>query len=180
MLLACVSAKGQSHSCDLMKDTVYYVTIRIDAANIYPIMISGLSKSLSTKNLQKENIDSLINSFYRNHSYVPQLFAEYNGSIFYCLGHDKGMDYLRQHQMAESEINYKLYNTRSNSNSSSILYISDRYVVNMYVSRVYGSFWIADKARLGQGSSSETFNIQKIPAIQKCYVPFELIWYHKP
>ncbi|MDX2306592.1 MAG: hypothetical protein NW226_27525 [Microscillaceae bacterium] len=170
LLNACSISNAQQQDCMLIEDTFYLITLDVRAYERYPLVMMGLTKNDLFKNLKKENITTLLKSFYQNAYYFPHLPHSMEDLILTCLGDSVGYTYLKMHEVQiarlTSYIVTKGLKKQFELDSGETVYYSNLTIT--------GSFWRVDKNHPGIKTTSSEIDIKYLQEVQDCYIPFEV------
>jgi hypothetical protein len=171
MLLACLSSKGQSLSCKLVTDTLYYTTIDVRSNYSNPIIMAGISMT-SKKEIfhSKESASCFISDFYFNNYYVPDLYEGYKHTVLSCLGIPDGSLFLQSHPFYASKVSSKIL--RASTKKKIILKSGE--TVFLSTTKLYGKFWLKDINYNDDMPNSNEIDIKSIKQIKTICMPFDV------
>lgn len=137
LFLTSLSLKSQSINCNSLIDDFFYIKLEIRDNKNYPVIMTGLTKTLDFKNLSKKNSSSLLKDFFSKAEYLPDLYFIYDEFIIKCLGEIDGKAFINKNP---NQGNYII--SRLNNKSKTILfYLEDGKSVYISVTKIKGEFW---------------------------------------
>ena len=172
----CFVANAQIPKCKLVRDTLYYVTFDIRSKSDYPTEMSGVGKVFSISDFNTKNKDAFIRSFYKKLFYTPDIFNGYKKMLLQCFGDSLGYVYLKQHLSSSSLI----ANALVKHSLKKKLLLESSEIVYFNIVKVSADFWKVDKTNPGISKNSNEADINILPEIGLCYVPFKVYYYKIP
>jgi len=167
---------AQQQDCLLVRDTFCLVTLDIRGNGLNPIIMSGVTNKKNLEVLKKENISTLLSSFYKIAYYSPDISNGVNKMIVTCMGDSAGYKYLKDHTLELSQLVGRI----KNNIRSKKFYLQSGEVVFLSLTIIGGSFWKVNKFHMGISKSSNEEDVSTITQIEECYVPFEIDYLKKP
>ncbi len=164
-----IRALGQSHQCPTVSGKFYYVELDIRTKSTYPVIMAGISSKLCTDSLITDSIESFISSFYEQFYYVSDPYFSYKPILISCLGAKDSVDtFINNHKAMVASI----INKWGKQGKQIIIKLKTGEQVNLRIIKISGEFWVLDKNKITGLNNSNEININQIPEIKDCYIPF--------
>ena len=175
-LCICLSANAQSAGCNLVRKTFYYVTFDIRDKVNYPIIMNGVTKSFKIKNLNLNDKNAFIDSFYKKFFYTPDPIPSYKKMLLKCLGDSMGYIYLKKNLTLSSSISAEL----DKHSLKKRLLLKSGETIYLSIIKISAKFWEVHRGDPGLVKNSDEIDINDLKGIETCYVPFKVFYYKRP